>query len=213
VNARRGEAEEHVARLDGASVHDLGLVDHPDDGADQVNVGVSVDVGHLGHLSSHEGTVVLPARRRKAAHHGLRHAGVERAGAHVVEKIQRPGPAHRDVVHAVVHQVLPHRVVALGPGGHLHLRADPVDRGDEHGPVHVAHVELEEGPEGPDVREDARGEGLAHHRANAVDGLVAGLNVDARVFVGGHSRGEIVRQDEDPGADQRETERPRRVCR
>src|SRR5690606_9084879 len=117
----------------------------------------------------------------------LGHGRLERARREVVEEEEGAGAADGDVVDAVVDEVLADGVVAADADGHLQLRPDAVDRGDEDGLVVGALVEGEEPAEGADVGEDAGRERLADEALDAADGLLAGLDVYAGVSVrGGH---------------------------
>jgi len=115
--------------------------------------------------------------------------GVEPPGGVVVEEKQRHGPAHGDVVDAVVDEVLPDRLVPPGEERDLELRADAVHRRHEHGRLVGREVGLEERAERADAVEHAGGERLFDERLDAADGLFARVDVHACVAVGGHKKG------------------------
>src|SRR5439155_1657963 len=58
--------------------------------------------------------------------------GLELGGREVVEEREGTGAVRQDVVHTVVHEILPHRVVDPGARGDEHLGADSVGREDQH---------------------------------------------------------------------------------
>ena len=153
-----------------------------------------VEARHLGGLAADEGAPVLEAGRRDALHHLRRHVGRETARGEVVEEEQRLGALHEDVVDAVVDEALPHRVVAPGHERHLQLRADAVRARDEHR-VAVVRAEAEQAAERADRREHARRERALRQSLDAVDGLVAGVDVDAGCSVvhgSTHNRGTAI---------------------
>src|SRR5690606_34509826 len=181
------EAEQHVALPDLRPVEDVAPLDDADDAAGEVEVARPVEVGHLGRLAADERAPVLLARLREPADDLLGHGRLEHARREVVEEEEGAGAADGDVVDAVVDEVLADGVVPADADGHLQLRADAVDGGDEDGLVVGGLVEGEEPAEGADVGEDAGRERLADEALDAADGLLAGLDVYAGVSVrGGH---------------------------
>ncbi len=82
-----------------------------------------------------------------------RHIGVELAGGEVIQEEQRRGALHGDVVHAVVHQVLAHRVVAAGLNGDLQLGAHAVGRRHQHRLLPAAQTVA--GAESADLGQDS----------------------------------------------------------
>ena len=91
---------------------------------------------------SAEWDTLEPAQKRiiTAAIRSAEHSGVGLEG----EKKERFGPQHRDVVHAMVHEVLPDGVVAAHREGDFQLRADAINAGNEHRLFVVAGVEREQ---------------------------------------------------------------------
>ena len=83
-------------------------------------------------------------------------AADSRPVAEIVEKEQRLGALHEDVVDAVVHEIDAHRVVPAGHERDLELRADAVGAGHQHRIAETARLEPEQPAERPDVRQHAR---------------------------------------------------------
>ena len=83
----------------------------------------------------------------------------------------------------MVDQVGADRVVPAGHERDLELRADAVGARHEHRLAIAVAIELEQTAERPDLGEHARREGRARQRLDAADGLVAGVDVDARLSV------------------------------
>ena len=73
------------------------------------------------------------AAARDPADHRRRHLRIQLAHREVIQEEQRHRALHRDVVHAVIHQVFAHGVVPAGQEGHLELGADAVGGADQHG--------------------------------------------------------------------------------
>ena len=63
---------------------------------------------------------------------GREHARLQLAGAQVIEKEQRLGAEHGNIVHTVVHEVFANRVVPVHREGNLQLRTHAIHAGDQH---------------------------------------------------------------------------------
>ena len=109
------------------------LLHHAHDEAGQVVVPGGVEVGHLGRLAAQQRAAVLPAPRRHPRHHLRDHPGLEHAHPDVIEEEERARALDQDVVHAVVHEVVPHRVVLPGAHGHLQLGPHAIRARYQHG--------------------------------------------------------------------------------
>ena len=72
------------------------------------------------------------AAARQARHHLRGHAGLQLSGREVVQEEERHGALHRDIVDAVIHQILAHRVVTAGQEGDFDLGAHAIGRADQH---------------------------------------------------------------------------------
>ncbi len=138
-----------------AAVQHAVALDDADDATREVVVARAVDAGHLGRLAADERAAVRLARRHEPADDLLGDVGREAAGAEVVEEEERARATDCDVIDAVVDEVLAHRVVTSDADGHLQLRPDPVDGGDEHRGAVGGSVEGEEPAEGANVGEHA----------------------------------------------------------
>ena len=106
------------------------------------------------------------------------------AGGEIVEEEQRLGALHQDVVDAVIDEIGADRIVAVGQERDLQLGADAIgarrrapDRGYRPG------SSLKQPAEGADVGEDAAREGRPRQAADAADGFVARVDVDAGSLV------------------------------
>ena len=125
------EADDHVARADGLARDELRLLDAADDRADEIVLADRIEPRHLGGLAAEERHLVLLARLAKPGDDGLELRRIDLRRADVVHEEERHRALHEDVVHAVVDDVLPDRVVLVHHRRHLELRADAVRGRDE----------------------------------------------------------------------------------
>ena len=89
VKPARGEADESVARADGAAVQQPTLVEPPDHAAGDVDHLRQVGVGHLGRFAAQQCRAHLAAGARHALDRGERGLGVEPCLRDVVEERER----------------------------------------------------------------------------------------------------------------------------
>ena len=89
VEAGGGQADEHVAGLDGGAGDHLVAVDGADDEAGQVVLSVGIEAGHLGGFAADEGAAVGLAGFGQAGDDGFGDFGVEASGGEVVEEEER----------------------------------------------------------------------------------------------------------------------------
>ena len=116
-----------------APIDDPLALDDADDEAGDVVFAVGVEAGHLRGLAADQRAAVLAAGARHAADDLLGDLRRQASGREIVEKEQRLGALHEDVVDAVVDQIGADRVVTAGHEGDLQLRADAVGARHEHG--------------------------------------------------------------------------------
>ena len=121
------QADHRITRPNGLAVEHLRLLNHADDGPAHVVFAWLVEPGHLGGLAADERAMVLRACLGEPADDVLEYARLQPPGAKVIEEEQRFRAEHRDVVHAMVDQVLPDGVVAVHGEGELELGADAIN--------------------------------------------------------------------------------------
>ena len=112
---------------------------------------------------------------------GLRRVDPEIFAA-IAEEEKRQRALHRDVVHAMVHQILADGTVASREECDFQLRAHAVDRADEHWLAHFRKRVTS--AESSNVRQYAGSERLARHFANRCNGAVRLIDIDTGFFVG-----------------------------
>ena len=186
----RADADHHVAGADAAPVEDLAFFHHAHGEAGEVVFAVGVHARHLGCLSTDECTAGLFAASGNAAHHCCGHIHVQLAAGEVVEKEQRFGALHQDVVDRHCHQIDAHRVVCAQLEGQLELGANTVSTRDQYG-LAVLGRQTAQRAEATDAGHHLRPQGAFGQRLDALDEFIASVDVDAGVAVGeggGHGR-------------------------
>ena len=137
----------------------------------------------------------LAAEQRAAG----RHAGVgdalddggdafghDMAAGDVVGEEEGLGAAHHEVVDEHAHEVPADGVVDVERLGQRHLGAHAVGaRGEQRMTVPGQGGGVEQAGEAPDAAEDLGAPGARDMAPHELDGLVAGMDVDARAGVGG----------------------------
>ena len=152
-------------------------IDDADNESGDVVLAVGVEPRHLRRLSTEQRTPILATGSRHARDNLLGDVGRKPPGSKVVEKEQRLGALHEDVVDAVIHQVGTDGVVPAGHECNFELGADAVSARDEHRIGHARQVEPEQPAEGADVRQHALRERRTRQSADAPDCLVARIDV------------------------------------
>src|SRR6202046_3149378 len=122
----RRQANQNIADLNVFAGNDFVAAHCADDGAGKVVLAVTVEARHLGSLAADQSAAVGPARLADALHNLFDHHILELPGCKVIEKEQRCCALHRNVVHAVVHQVLTNGVMNSQIKGDLQLRSHTV---------------------------------------------------------------------------------------
>ena len=107
----------------------------------------------------------------------------ELAGGEIVEEEQRLGALHQDVVDAHRHQVDADGVVAVELERQLQLGADAVGAGNQHRLLEFLG-NLDQRAEAADARQHFGAHGALGQRLDALDQGIAGVDIDAGIFVG-----------------------------
>ena len=130
-------------------------LDRADGKAGEIVVARRIDPRHLGGLAADQRAARLLAAFGDAADHRLGHAEIELAGGEIVEKEQRLGALHDDVVDVHGDEVDADAVMNAGLDGELELGADAVGGGDQHRVLEAASLEVEQAAEAADAAEHA----------------------------------------------------------
>jgi len=183
VQAGGRQANENVTWTDTLSGNQLVAVDDADDEASEVVFAVSVEAGHLRGLATNEGAAILLACLRQPSDHLLNDLIFEAAGREGSRERRGAQPLNRNVVDAVMDQVLPHCVMDAELEGDLEFGADAIRAGDQHGALISLEIRREERAEAADAAEYTASEGLLRERLDALFRLIATGDIDASVGV------------------------------
>ncbi len=154
MQAARFNADDHVAALDGfLAVEHLRFFHHADDGAAQIVFARLIKARHLRRLAADERAIVFRARARETFDDFGENVRLQLAGAEIIEEEQRLRAQHRDVVHAMVHEVRADGVMLVLLKGDLELGADAVHGRHEDGLAIFFYVQREQAAEAADLAE------------------------------------------------------------
>src|SRR6267142_675036 len=167
----------------GLSIENPGTIDDADDKPGNVILTVSVEAGHFGRLTTDQRTACLFAPSGNAFDNGDDNIGVEPSRSDVVHEEKRPCALHKNVVHAVIDEIRPDRIVTIHHDGDFQLGADAVRARNEHRALHSAEVAREHSPERADVGDHPRRKNIPRQVANPFLRGIRSVDVDAGVFV------------------------------
>ena len=185
MDARRGEADEHVPLPHPGAVDDLLPVhDAHGEAGDVVIVRVH-DAGVLGGLAADEGAAGPDAALRNAGDDGGHLLRLVFANGDVVQEEEGLCPAAHDVVDAHGHTVDADGVVPVQQLGQTQLSAHAVGAGDQNGFLHAGKVRGEQPAEAADAGDHAGNPGPGHVLFHQFHAFVSGLNVHTGGGVGG----------------------------
>ena len=184
MDARRRQADQHVADLDVGARQHLAALDRADGEAREIVVAAAVHARHLGGLAADQRAAGLVAALGDAGDDLARDGDVELAGRIVVEEEQRLGALHDQVVDAHRDEIDADRRVAAGLDGDLELGADAVVGGDQDRVLVAGRLEVEEAAEAAEVGAGPRPARRLHQRLDGLDQRIAGIDVDAGITVG-----------------------------
>ena len=154
MQAARFDADDHVAAPDGfLAVEHLGFFHHADNRAAHVVFARLIKAGHLRRLAADERAIVFCARAGEALDDVRENVRLQLARAEIIEEEQRFRAEHRDVVHAMVHEVRADGVVLVQREGDFELGADAVHGRDEDRLAIFFHVQREQAAEAADLAE------------------------------------------------------------
>ena len=131
MHARRGKAEDDVARRDVVARQERAALGRADREAGEVVVAAVIEARHLGRLAADQRAAGLRQPSAMPATIAAPCVRIELAGGEIVEEEQRLGALHDEVVDAHGDEVDADRVVDAGLDGDLELGADAVIGGDQ----------------------------------------------------------------------------------
>ena len=184
VHARRSDAEDDVARADVVSRQHGVALDGADREARQIVVVAVIDAGHFRGLAADQRAAGLLAAFGDARDDCGAHLRVELPRREVVQKKQRLGALHHEIVHRHRHEVDADCVVNAGVDRDLDLGSDAVVRGDQHRILEARALEIEQSAEAADLGVGARPRSRLHQRLDQVHHAVARVDIDAGLRIG-----------------------------
>ena len=187
MNARRGEAKNHIARRDLVGGQHLLALDRADAKAGEVIIAIRIHAGHFGGFAADQRASGLFATLGDAGDDIGRDPIVELSGRIIIEEEQRLGPLNDQVVRAHGDQVDSDAVMSARIDRELQLGSDPVVCGDQQRIVEPCRLQVEKAAESAKVGIGARTSRRSGERGDGTDQRIAGLDRDAGpgISVGG----------------------------
>ena len=183
-----GECDQAVAGGDRFAGDRAVAIDDADDRAGEIELAGLVDIGHVGGFAAKQGDVGVAAGVGDAGDDLRLALLAEAVAGEVIEEEERFRAGGEDVVDAVVDEVAPDGVEALGEAGDEDFGADAIGGGGEGGAVAaVEGGEVEEAAECADCAELFGAAGTLGEFAVALDEAVVGVDVHAGGAVAGRA--------------------------
>jgi hypothetical protein len=185
VKAGRGEAEDDVARLNVRSIDRIVPLDHADDKTGHVEIARGVEVGQDGRFATSQRATGLLAAIDHSFHQLFRQGRVVLRHREVVEEDEWLRSAAEAVVDRHGDEVDADGVELVHERGHLEFGADAVGACDQDrfavtaGKEPAIDVEGEQAGEAAEAVEDAGAVRLLHQPADAADGVLVHIQVQA----------------------------------
>src|SRR5205807_7187822 len=148
-----GYADDRVPWLDGFAVEHPGPFHDADNRAADIVFARLIEAGQLSGFAADKRTIVFRAGLREAFDDFGEDARLQFAGADIVQEEQRLRPEHRDVINAMVDEVLTDGVVPPQGEGNLQLGAHAIHAGNQHRPPVFPGVERKQAAEPANLAE------------------------------------------------------------
>jgi hypothetical protein len=184
VRSARRQADQDVTRADGAAVDDARFLYDADTKTGQIVIGFGIHAGHFSRLAADERCAGLAAAFCNPGDNPPRRIHLELPGGVVVQKKQRLGTQHGDVIDAHGNQIDADRVVTPHLDRQLELGAYPVGARDQHRLAIAVDRQLEQPPKAAEAAEHTDTAGALNQRFDGLDELIAGIDVHTRAAVG-----------------------------
>ena len=178
MHAGRGKPDDDVARRDVRARQYVLASDGADGKAREIIVAALIDAGHFRGLAADQRAAGLAAGRGDAFDHFRPDRRIELAAGEIVEKEQRLGALHDEIVDRHGDEIDADRVVAGGFDRDLDLGADAVGRGDQDRVGEASGLEIEQAAKAADFCASAGARRRAHQRLDQFHHAVAGIDID-----------------------------------
>ena len=187
VRPAGGETEQHIAGADPAAVDQVTAIDAAEREPGEVVVAGCIHARHFRRFAANQGTTGLFAAGRDTVDHVHGLLLIQHTGGEIVQKQQRFGAAHDDVVDAHSDKVDADGCVLAGFPGQRQFGADAVRTRDQHRLIEAAKVQLEQATEAPDTGQHFGAMCVRTAAGDAADESIAGVDIHACVFVSEHA--------------------------
>ena len=182
MRTTRGKPEQHITRRHPVAANDSCFFDDPHGEARQVVFAIGIHARHLGCFTADQRAARLFTAAGNTAHHTRGGIHIQPATSEVVQKKQRLGALHQNVIDAHGDQINAHGVMTIEGEREFELGAHAVGARHQNG-FAIALGHFEERAESPNAREHAVAQGPPGKRLDSVDQRIAGINIHSGVFV------------------------------
>ena len=184
VDARGGEADQHIAFRHAVARQLLAALDRADAEARKVVVAGRVHAGHFRRLAADQRAAGHAAAFGDAGNDPLGNARIELAGGEIIKEEQGLGTLNDEIVDAHGDQIDADGVMPVMVDGELDLGADAVVAGDQQRVLVAGGLQIEERAETAEFGVRAGARCHPRERADRLDQRVAGGDVYPRLGVG-----------------------------
>src|ERR1700730_878546 len=186
MRAGGGQPDDRITGIDPCAVDDRTLLNHAHAEPGEVVIVTRVDARHFGGLTTDQRRSRLDAAFGDTSDYRLRDVDSQLPCRVVVQKEEGLRSLDDNIVHAHGDQVNSNGVVATGVDREPKFCADAVRARNEHGLL-VACGDFHQGAEAADAREDFGALRAPNDWLDALDELIARIDVDTGVAVGNSS--------------------------
>src|SRR5581483_4914738 len=179
------QTEQGIARFHAVGAQDSVFIHDTDDAAGQVVIGRRIHTRHFGGFAADQRALIIAATGRDARDDLLGDLGLQSSKRDIIEEEEGLGALHQDVVHAVIDEVLPDRIVTARFYGDFNLGADAIDAGDQQARL-VARRYAKQAAESAERAADAWGERRLDETLESPLGIIGGVEIDAGGLVVDH---------------------------
>ena len=179
----RGQPKNNVADLHILAGDDLLAIHYANDESGQIVLAIRIKPGHLRRLAPDQRAPIVLAGIGDPLHHFLCDRRIEGPRRQVIHKKQRRSTLHRNVIHAVVHQIGADRRVQVHLKRDLQLRAHSVHTRDQHRVGVLRLIHRKQSAEAANFAQHAASEGFVSQVLDALLGAVRAADVNPGIGV------------------------------
>ena len=165
------------------AVDDVVFFNNPDTEPGQIIVARRIHPRHLGSFASDQRGPGHLTSCCNSGDHRLGLCGRKRSSSKIVEKVERFGTHHQNIVDTHCDEVDADRVVAIERDGQFEFGAHAVCPRDQHRPLVLSGRQFEESAKAADTAQAFRPLGLPHQRLDTLYQIITGVDIDACITV------------------------------